>query len=263
MNVGLSTACLYPELIENELEELGRRGVERMEVFINSHCELDTTFVRSLKAINERYGAKIVSLHPYTCGIEPMMFFTPYERRFHDILDYYKKYFEAANILGAEYFVFHGNKEQNPFPNKGYFERFAGLFAMGKRYGVTVVQENVARCVSGGLSFLTEMSEYLGDEVAFLLDNKQALRCGEDAFEFLEKLRGKIKHIHFSDSRKGSDCVPYGEGDFDCARFFEVLRRDNYEGDLMLELYSDGYGSIDDLVANYRKLKTDALGNCG
>lgn len=259
MNVGLSTACLYPELLENELEALGARGVERVEIFINSHCELEAPFVRQLKAIDDRYGVKVVSIHPFTCGIEPMMFFTPYERRFIDILDYYKRYFEAANILGAEYFVFHGNKEQNPFPNKDYFERFAGLFRLGKSFGVTVVQENVARCVSGKLSFLTEMSEYLGDEVAFLLDNKQALRCGADAFEYLAKLRGKIEHIHFSDSCIQSDCVPYGQGDFDCKRFFDTLKKDGYEGDLILELYNEGYGSVDDLVENYRKLKKDAL----
>lgn len=255
MEVGISTACLYPELVEVALFELARRNVNLVEIFINTNCELEKNFVLDMKRITDEYDVKVASLHPYTCGIEPMMFFTKYERRFLDILDYYKRYFEVMNILGAEIFVFHGNKDQNPFPDEEYFERFAGLAKVGKEFGITVSQENVARCTSGRLTFLKEMSAYLGDTAKFVLDTKQVLRAGEDTFEFLAELKGKITHIHFSDSGDNGDCLLYGEGNFDCNRFFKTLKQDGFTGNIMMELYRGGYKDCDSLAENYQKLK--------
>lgn len=118
MKSGVSTACLYPELLEDAVFALASRSVERAEIFINTHCETEPDFVKKLKSITDEYGMQIDSVHPYTCGIEPMMFFTDYERRFSDIVDYYKEYFEIMNLFEAKYFVFHGNKPQNHFREK-------------------------------------------------------------------------------------------------------------------------------------------------
>lgn len=258
MKSGVSTACLYPELLEDAVFDLASRGVERAEIFINSHCETEPDFVKKMKSITDGYGIQIDSLHPYTCGIEPMMFFTDYERRFRDIVDYYKRYFEIMNVFGAKYFVFHGNKPQNQFPRERYFERFAGLSRAGKEFGITVAQENVARCVSGKLDFLKEMSDYLGDEAAFVLDMKQALRAGENSFEMLEALGKKVVHVHFSDSREGADCLCFGKGTFNCDKFFSELKALKFDGTIMLELYRSGFSDCDRLVESYRDLKNAA-----
>ena len=255
MEVGVSTACLYPELVEVALMELSKRNVKLVEIFINTDCEMKVNFVKEMKRVIDNHDMKVSSVHPFTCGIEPMMFFTPYERRFIDVLEYYKKYFEVMNILGAEFFVFHGNKEQNPFPNESYFERYAGLRKVGKEFGITVCQENVARCVSGRLSFLREMSEYLGDEVSYVLDTKQAHRTEEDPFEILEVLNKKIAHVHYSDFGAMGDCVPFGEGEFRSIDFFKKLKSQGYTGKIILELYKGSYKDNDALVENYEKLK--------
>ena len=63
--------------------------------------------------MQKEYGIDVVSVHPFTCGIEPMMLFTAYERRVTDMLDYFKRFFEYMNDFGAKYFVLHGNKNQN------------------------------------------------------------------------------------------------------------------------------------------------------
>ena len=133
MKTGISTACFYPELLENALKNILERGVDVLEIFINTHSELDKNYLMNLKAMTDSYGAEIASLHPFTCGIEPMMFFTPYQRRFEDILEYYKLYFEAMNILGAGIFVFHGNNKQNTYPDDKYFERYLSLYNLGKQ----------------------------------------------------------------------------------------------------------------------------------
>lgn len=105
-----------------------------------------------------------------------MMLFTAYERRVTDMLDYYKRFFEYMNLFGARFFVLHGNKPQNPFPDEKYFERYLKLQETAERFGICVVQENVVRCVSGSIDFLKKMKAALGDKAAFVLDIKQSRR---------------------------------------------------------------------------------------
>ncbi len=255
MEAGISTACFYPEYVEDAVSFLAENGAKNIEIFINSDSELKKDFIYGIKEKIDGFGIKVVSLHPFTCGIEPMMFFTPYERRLYDILEYYKKYFEAMNILGAKIFVFHGNKPQNHFEDERYFERFAKLFETGKEFGIVVAQENVERCVSGKLSFLKKMAAYLGNMANFILDVKQTVRSGENVFDYLDALEERIIHVHYSENGKKGDCLPFGEGDFDRVAFFKKLVSFNFQGNVILELYRENYSDYDFLIKNYFKLK--------
>jgi len=247
---GVSTACLYPRVVEDCLYQLAIRGVDHVEIFFNTHSELEFDFIKNLKKIIDEYKMTVSSIHPYTCAIEPTMFFTQYPRRFLDILDYYKKYFEIMNILGAKIFVFHGNKVQNVFPNDEYFERYLKLYKVGQEFGITVAQENVSRCTSGDLSFLKEMSNALGNCAKFVFDTKQAIRREYNPFDFLDVLQEKIIHIHLSDHGKNGDCLLIGEGDMNFNEFVAKLKKYSFTGSIILELYSNGYKKIDDLSDN-------------
>ena len=90
--VGVSTACLYPMLTEQALLELCKHGIQNVEIFINAPSELEKRFLREIKSMLEHYGVNAVSMHPFTCELETMMFFTGYSRRLSDGLEYYKKY---------------------------------------------------------------------------------------------------------------------------------------------------------------------------
>lgn len=255
MKTGISTACLYPELLENALKSILERGVKALEIFVNTNSELDEKYLKNLKAMSDSYGAEIVSLHPFTCGIEPMMFFTPYQRRFEDILEYYKLYFEAMNILGAGIFVFHGNNKQNTYPDDKYFERYLSLYNLGKQFGITVAHENVERCTGGNLSFLSKMSETLGDSAKFVLDLKQARRAGENPNDFIKALKNNVIHIHYSDGGVNGECLKYGEGEFDNITFIDSLRQNNYKNSIILELYRENFIDVDDLISNFKLVK--------
>jgi len=148
MNFGVSTACFYPQLIEEAVTELSENSVNNIEVFINTFCELEKGFINNLSKMINDNGQKVVALHPFTCGFEPFMLFTNYERRFKDAIEFHKHYFDAMNTLGAKIFVFHGDRRQGALENKQYFERFAVLRDLGKQYDITVAQENVERCKS-------------------------------------------------------------------------------------------------------------------
>lgn len=253
MRVGISTACLYPKPLEESLYSLAVNGVSCTEIFINTHSELKKSYAHGIANMLERFEVKCASVHPFTCEIEQIMFFSEYERRMNDILEYYKLYFRFMNIVGADVFVFHGGKSDN---GKEFFcERYSRLFRLGKEFGVTVALENVSRCRSRSSAFIREISAMLGNEFAFVLDTKQAVRAGESPFAFLNSAGGKTVHVHISDNGPQGDCLLIGKGNFRFKEFFEKLNSLNPDASVVLELYRSGFGGISDLVTNYNILQ--------
>lgn len=254
MKAGLSTACLYPMEVENSFRQLAENGVKTAEIFVNSHCELSDPYRGEMLAVQKEYGIDVVSVHPYTCGIEPMMLFTAYERRVTDMLDYYKRFFEYMNLFGAEFFILHGNKNQNPFPDEKYFERYLRLRETAAELGVCVLQENVSRCTSKSLEFLVKMKNTLGDKAAFVIDTKQAHRSGTTPLDMVRALGKNIKHVHFSDFGAAGDCLKFGFGEYDNLALFSELKSCGFEGSLIIELYKDNHNGAADLADNCRVL---------
>lgn len=250
MKAGISTACLYPMEVEKAFRQLAESGVKTAEIFVNSHCELSDPYRGEMLAVQREYGVDVVSVHPYTCGIEPMMLFTAYKRRVTDMLEYYKRFFEYMNLFGAKFFVLHGNKPQNPFPEEKYFERYLKLQETAEQFGICVVQENVVRCVSGSIDLLKKMKAALGDKAAFVLDIKQSRRSGSDPLEMVRALGDNIKHVHFSDFGEAGDCLKFGFGEYDNLTLFKELKSRGYEGDLIIELYNGSHDGAADLAEN-------------
>jgi sugar phosphate isomerase/epimerase len=186
--------------------------------------------------------------------MEPMLFFSGYKRRLDDGIEYYKKYFNAMNILGAEIFVFHGNKKLAQLSPECYCESYSRLVEAGKSFGITVAQENVSRCTSGSLSFLKRMMDYLGDDAKFVVDTKQAIRSGENNFDILRTLGKHIVHVHISDHGEMGDCLQIGRGRFNVRQFLSILNENSPDCSVMLELYRSNFDGISDLVNNYNTL---------
>ncbi len=254
MRAGVSTACLYPKLLEESVYDLAVNGIAHTEIFINTSSELKKNYINGLAETLKRFEVTCRSLHPFTCALEPMMFFSGYERRVDDALDFYKKYFEAMNILGAEIFVFHGNKKIINVQNDLYFESFQRLVDTGKRFGITVAQENVSRCTSGSLDFMKEMVENLGDDAKFVIDTKQSVRAGESNFDILRSLGSHVVHVHISDHGESGDCLQIGRGRFNIKQFLSLLNEYSPDSSVMLELYRSNFDGISDLVDNYNTL---------
>lgn len=255
MKAGISTACFYPMEIEKAFRQVAENEIKTVEIFVNSHCELSDPYRGEMLAIQHEYEIDVVSVHPFTCGIEPMMLFTKYERRVSDMLDYYKKFFEYMNLFGAEFFILHGNKPENYCPDEVYFERFIKLQNTAKEFGVTVLQENVSRCTGKSLDFLKKMKDTLGDSASFVLDTKQAHRSGNDPIEMVRTLGGNIKHVHYSDFGKNGDCLKFGFGEYEDLTLFTELKKCGFDGSAVIELYKDGFESVEDLAENCRELE--------
>ncbi len=252
MIAGISTACLFPKPLEESLYDLLVSGASCVEMFINTHSELKKSFAYGASAMLRRFDAKCVSLHPFTCEMEQLLFFSEYERRLADALEYYKYYFRFMNIVGAEYFVFHSGKSVK---SKDFFcERYSRLYRLGREFGVTVAVENVSRCQSGSSAYIKDIASMLGNEFSFVLDTKQAVRAGENPFKFLDAAGKAVKHVHISDSGELGDCLPIGRGRFDFGLFFDRLYELNPDCSVILELYRNNFGGISELISSYNKL---------
>lgn len=255
MKPGISTSCFYPQTPEEAVDFLSAYRIPHIEIFFNSFSELRPEYLKELQAVLRNGGVTVLSVHPFTSGMEPILFFSDYERRVEDGLEMYRRYFEAANLLGAKILVFHGDRRDSNCPDERYFERFHRLFRLGKEFGVTVAQENVERCRSGELSFLRRMQEALGAEAQFVLDVKQARRSGEDPTAYLDSLGQNICHLHISDGGAAGDCLPIGDGEMDFSVFFKRLEEFRYQGGVILELYRHNYRVREELIQSYEKLR--------
>lgn len=254
MRAGVSSACLYPQLLEKSVEDIAKIGIKNTEIFINTDCELETSYLRGIRSILDYYGTRCISLHPYTCPIEPMLFFSAYERRVNDGIEYYKKFFQAMNILGAEIFVFHGNKGIVPVDESLYFDRFFRLSNAGKEFGITVTQENVARCQCNNIDILKNMVYQLGDVAQFTIDLKQAIRSNVDIYDIIDAIGENISHIHISDHTPKNDCLPLGKGILDLPKLLNALKEKSFNGAIMIELYRGNFSNVEELATNYEYL---------
>lgn len=252
MKLGISTACYYPDETESAVSRLAAAGIGTVEIFLNTFSELDPAYIVQLKQILGE--TEVVSVHPFTSGLEPFLFFTGYDRRYQDGIELYKRYYQACAALGARYLVFHGDRRESGFAQELYFERFAQLDSIARTFGVQLLQENVARCRSNSPAFLRAMREYLHQEVGFVLDTKQCLRSGTTAFEVLESMGACVRHVHISDSTPQFDCLPPGKGDFAFDRFVQTLEEIGFEGAVLIELYRQNYGEEQELLSSYQNL---------
>ena len=248
MSYGISSSCLYPLSTEESLKTLGELGVKTCEVFLNSPSETTVEFARNLNRIKDYYGMDIVSVHPFSSFAETNMLFSEYERRFYDMLEFYKRDFEVTAALGAKISVIHGSKLPQRVSNEVYFERFEKLVDEGRKFGVTVAQENVFSHLSESPEFLSEMKDALGDKFRMVFDVKQAVKSGFEPLPFAEKFADSISHIHISDHKDGMFCLPPGKGIFDFKKLFEIMESRGYNGNYVIELYRSNYGEYTELA---------------
>lgn len=248
MNYGASIACFYPMDTELSLKKVGELGIKNTEIFFNTFSELEADYLKNLRSIADGFGVNIRSIHPFSSFAENYMLFSTYERRFIDTADMYKRYYEACNILGANIVVFHGARGRASVPDKVKFERFGIMSEHAEKFGVTLAQENVVEFCSQHPEYLLAMREHIGDRFKMVLDVKQAIRAHHNPMEFIDALGESIAHIHISDSDESHDCLAPGKGNFDLRGVKDAMKKLNYHGSWIVELYNYNYTGYDDVA---------------
>ena len=248
MEIGVSTGCFYPALTEEALDTALGLGFRTVEVFLNTPSEVEPAFSREMRAKAEAAGARIVSLHPYFSLAEPFCLFSRYERRFFDALSDYRRQFEAAATVGASFLILHGDRaDQPPLSPEQFAERYERLYDEGQRFGVTLLQENVAKYRASDPAFVRQMRALLGEKARFALDLKQCRLTGVPAADMIDAMGPGLCHVHFSDGTEEAPCLLPGEGREDFAALFQKLRESGYRGDGVIELYRRNYKEPEEL----------------
>lgn len=251
MAIGASSACFYPLETKDSLEEIGKLGIHNAEIFFNADEELSKGYLAELNKIKSFYDIKTSSLHPFTSACESFFFFSRYKKRFYEMTEYYKKYFNAANEIGADIVVIHGAKYPCEVSDEEYFERFAYLIDIGKAFSVNVTQENVFSTCAGNPDFLRRMKKYLGNDFKFNFDIKQMKKCSFELEDFLPEFASSIVNVHVSDNNISETCLPPGQGTFPFERLFGEMKKANYNGDYIIELYRHNFKTPQDIRNSY------------
>ena len=255
MHFGVSTACLYPMDTMSALQTLQGLSINYTEVFVNTFSELSPRYIAALKAQAEKHGTVITALHPFSCVLESFLFATDYPTRFTDGIRLYRKYFAACEKLGVHKMAFHGMFAQNPYPFSEHCFKYAQLRKVAASYGVDLCYENVVRCKCGHPEHIYALRSALHDEVSFLLDTKQMRRAAVPEADMLAAMCGKIRHVHLSDAQAQNDCVLPFRGTVDFKTLFQTLKAQQFDGDILVELYRDGFSTPQELAISVQEIQ--------
>ena len=255
MEIGVSTANLYPMRTEDSLEQLLQLGFRTIEIFVNTESEVEPSYIKELKIKAEAYGAHILAIHPYTSGIEPYLLFSSYQRRFEDGLKHYEHIFEAAAFMGASYVILHGDKAGGILSVEDSLLRYEKLYDLGKSRGITLLQENVVHYRSSEISYILAMRRFLKKKAGFTFDLKQCKRCGLEPSEVIDAMGDGLKHVHISDHDQNKDCMMPGKGNTDYKSLLKTMQSVGFSGDWVIELYRHNFNSVFDLQESSQYLQ--------
>lgn len=256
MEIGASSACFYPMETEKSFQLLAENGFINTEIFLNSPCETNASFIKELKNIKDSYGVNVLALHPYESFGEGYHFFSNYYRRYVDACENYKRFFSAAAELGADYVVMHGAKHGADICDEEYADRFTKLNEIAMTFGCFMAHENVVNFSGQRPEFMSLLKEYGKENFKMVLDVKQARKADVLPIEYIKAAGENIVHVHLSDCTGESQCAPPGEnGLFDFGELFTQLQGINYKGKYIIELYSNGFKDIEDIINSAKYLE--------
>lgn len=116
------------------------------------------------------------------------------------------------------------------------------LLRYAEEYGVSLLIENVPESQPYLLITLDDFELFYGEmelEMGMVLDVAHANLQGE-VYEFMDRLRGRIRHIHVSDNDGVSDQhLPIGDGGIDWGRVVHSAKTMEFSGWLVVESYTD------------------------
>lgn len=244
MRLGISTACFYPQPIEETIERIAALEFRTIEIFFNTESEYDIPFLDRLKASANQFGIQIVSIHPYTSLMEGMLLFSAYPRRTQDGFAQYRKYMQAAAYLGANYLTFHGERFMGEDTLFDHMDRayhvYHELCEMAQQTGITLTQENVAWCKSKDPRYLALLAEHV-PELRYTLDIKQGNRAGQHWSAYLDVIQDRLDNIHINDYDAAHSCLLPGAGSMEYEKLGEVLQKIHYDKQMLIEVYSSNF----------------------
>ena len=247
MEIGLSTACFYPDaLTEEALPRISALALGVAEVFLETYSEYSVEFAKELKHIIGGSGIRVHSIHTLNPHFEQTIF-SRTERQRRDCLDWYERALDAGSYLGAGVYVFHGParlKGPGGPPDYAHIAPLVrSMVEMAAERGIRLAWENVFWCWFDHPGFVSELMAHGGTEgLHYTFDLKQAFLSGHDAYAYLSAMGGNLANVHLCDiDGEGNLCLP-GRGEVDFKKLGRAIRDTGYGGPAILEVYRENYG---------------------
>lgn len=251
MKTGVSTASLFLRKYNEEaLPLLNDLGVTTAEVFLTTYSEYEREFAQKLADV--KGNVSVNSVHILNTQFEPQLF-NAHPRARADAYALLDKTLEAANVLGAPYYTFHGTARVKRATRSGKnddFEKmirdFAQIAERCDQRGVTLCLENVEWSTYNRAGVFSRLSAEV-PTLRGVLDIKQA-RISETPYEtYLAEMGEKLAYVHVSDlDERGHIRLP-GQGKFDFETLIKRLKDVGFDGALLIEVYTDDYGDEKEL----------------
>lgn len=264
MQAGISTASFFNKcMLEDAPKKIANMNAGIIEVFFNTFSEYKKEFVLNLNKSIIDNGLNVYSMHPMGTQFEPQLF-SIHERQRSDAEEIFKSTLDAANILGAKYYIMHGPANLSGAVRNMNLSRVGAitrrLCEIAIAEGIHISWENVSWCLYNYPGFGNELLASANtDNLTFTIDTKQAMRSGFSPMEYLLALKRNLVNLHLCDYKlvPGGLAVPQpmGEGDCDFKAIKNHLDNIGYSGPVMLELYSDLYDNDDQLLESYEYIK--------
>lgn len=249
MEIGLSSACFYPIGVEESIGLMKNIGFNTGEVFLNTESEYDEQFINKLVEEKNKNDFFINSVHAFSGVFEPYLF-DKYKRRQKDMIKTFKKVCKAANLLGANYYTFHGMKINNLYnlDIKYIIDVYNELSYIAGENNIKIAQENVAWCMSSNLNFLKILREECRNSIYYTLDIKQAYKVRQDPINYIDVMGEKIVNVHINDKDDKNICLLPGQGDIDYKKISCKLKEIRYNNIYTIEVYRENYSSYEELT---------------
>ena len=258
MEIGISTACFYPQQTEDTIQTIADLGATLCEVFFEAECEYEADFVSIIKERLDRFGIRLNSVHAFCASFEAQLF-SDYERRRKDALKVYHNVLRAASELGGDIYTFHGDKRSDSLDSVDfahYGRCFDELAEIAADYGVRLAWENVAWCQSSRPEFIRRIKEITkSDNLKHTLDLKQARRSGTLPEEYIDVMGKDLVNLHINDYNDCLTCMLPGEGTVNLARYFSILEESGYCGNGIIEVYKSNFDSLSRLQSSFNHTK--------
>lgn len=256
MRIGLSSAAFYGRgQTEDQAAMLRDYPVQCCEIFLQTPSEYSAAFGA---LVRERLGdLPCRSVHPKGTQFEQDLFGLS-ARQVSDSMRMFTSVCDAAQVLGARYYVFHGpfgvHAPMVPQRIHALQATMARMQEIAAERGMEVLWENVHWCALKNPEDVRAVREML-PEMGFVLDVKQAWHAGVDPLEMLQAMGKQLRHVHVLDWKEAGElCLP-GQGCMDWKALFRSLADSGFDGDVMLEPYERHVRDAETLRRSLRMLQ--------
>ena len=254
MDVGISTATYFTKLVtENCFSVIWRNGGKIAEVFLTTYSEFEEDFASLL--LDKKGDVQIYSIHALSTAFEPQLF-NKAERTRQDAELFFRKVLRVGQILGAKYYTFHGStrmKRTHKIDPVFFGQRMKELGDIALEYGITLCLETVHWCAFSSPDFFKVVKEY-APNIGVTLDIKQAWQSEYDWNEYLDIIGDRLKVVHLCDHDSEGNICMVGKGIFPFDKLIARLKKDGYDGGLIIEQYAKDYSSYDDIGESVKYL---------